>query len=157
MNLVQLTIEQKGIIREIAKRVSLARLPYQFGAEVILSRSVEDVVQAHTAFDCSELVEYIYYHAGIKVPDGAKYQYAASVEVPRDQVEVGDLVFKQKMGIINHVGIIVDEVVPVVLEAEGYYGYVLMRLLSQFSDVKNPKASQYAGARRLIAAKVNAV
>jgi hypothetical protein len=158
MDLLKLSVEHKGIIREIGKQLSMARLPYQYGAELILTRSVEDVIQSDTAFDCSELVEYVFYHAGYKVPDGAKYQYAASEAVGDESLEVGDVVFKEKNGIINHVGIIVNEgEAPVVLEAEGFYGRVLMRMFSEFKNVKNPKASQYAGARRFLLDKVQAV
>lgn len=144
MALLQLTKDKKELFQEICK--TLVNLPYRFGAEVDLRLKPEEVKQKGLAFDCSELVKYVYYQLGYKVPDGSANQYYASDIV--SVVETGDLVFKQdrKNKIITHVGMVFDEKNNTVIEAEGWWGKVIIRDLDNFklSSSKN----EYAGLRR---------
>ena len=144
MALLQLTKDKKKLFQEICKL--LVNLPYKFGAEVDLRLKPEEVKKKGLAFDCSELVEYVYYQLGYKVPDGSKNQYNASN--PVSIIETGDLVFKQDKNskTITHVGMVFDEKNNTVIEAEGWYGKVIIRLLEDFK--KPSKKNEFAGVRR---------
>lgn len=58
------------------------------------------------AFDCSGLVVYAHYQAGLVVPRTAAQQFAAAAPVPRAELRPGDLVFFRLSGSgVSHVGI----------------------------------------------------
>lgn len=148
MTLLQLTTPEKHKIHLLCKQ--LLGIPYKFGAEVDCSVTPDKI----KALDCSEMVEYIYYQLGYKIPDGSYNQY--DVSKPVKEAEVGDLVFKTKKGAINHVGIVMSVKPDLICEADGWSGKVVLTLLDKFST-PSPKASQYAGLRRLIKEKVKVV
>ena len=59
------------------------------------------------AFDCSGFVHYVYKRSGITVPVSTDRLIKAGAEIPRDQVQPGDLVFfKIKRDL--HIGIMVN-------------------------------------------------
>lgn len=152
-----LTTAQKGILHDLAKKFSVAGLPYIFGAERNPADPPDEIVARRSPFDCSELVEYLFRQIGIVVPDGARYQFAASQPVPDGETpEVGDLCFKKKHGEINHVSMVMSIEPTVLVEADGYTGKVKMTALETFSHPK-PTASQYAGMRRFMLDKVEQV
>ena len=154
MKTLKLTSDQKGRIHTLAKL--LIGIPYKFGAEVQLNLSPPEIKSKGLAFDCSELVEYLMYHAGVQVPDGSVNQYMACDEVEHEPVEIGDLVFKiGTNAVVGHVGIICSEAPDIVLEAEGFYGKVIVRELYQFKAAT--KNNTYAGRRRFLLAKIKQI
>lgn len=58
-------------------------------------------------FDCSGFTGYVYQQNGFKIPRSSREQFAALPKV--DKPKPGDLVFFQKKGRINHVGIYVGD------------------------------------------------
>lgn len=144
--LLKLSPEQKKLIVEISN--ILVGLPYKFGAEVDLKLRPEEVKAKNLAFDCSELIEYIYYQIGYKVPDGSYNQFNASEYV--DEAQIGDIVFKRDKNTkqINHSGLIVSETEPIVFEAEGWYQKVIKRPLKEF--MKSTTKTEFAGIKRFI-------
>ncbi|SMO77762.1 C40 family peptidase [Melghirimyces algeriensis] len=72
-------------------------VPYKFGAEYPSSGK----------FDCSSFTQYVFAKHGVKLPRTSRQQSKVGVEVPRSQMQKGDLVFfklKGRSG-IRHVGI----------------------------------------------------
>jgi peptidoglycan DL-endopeptidase CwlO len=55
-------------------------------------------------FDCSGFIMYVYAQVGVSLPHHAASQYGMGVDVPRDQLQAGDLVFFNGLG---HAGIYV--------------------------------------------------
>lgn len=97
--------------------------PYRFGHEVDLNETDSDKI---AAFDCSELVQYLYKRIGLYIEDGSYNQAKYVRAVPKDNVKVGDLGFKAdpENGTIHHVGLYYGE--GLVLEAKGKsWGVVL--------------------------------
>jgi probable lipoprotein NlpC len=75
--------------------VSLHGNPYRSGAK------------GSDAFDCSGFVHYVYKRSGITLPVSTDQLIKAGTEIPRDQVQPGDLVFfKIKKDL--HIGIMVN-------------------------------------------------
>lgn len=66
--------------------------PYQWGAA------------GPDSFDCSGLVMYCYAQIGISLPHSAAAQYNRGIEISRENLSAGDLVFFGKTG-VSHVGI----------------------------------------------------
>lgn len=110
-----LTEEQKKEIREKLVLFSgkLIGVPYVFGSEWA------DFSLLPKELDCSELVEGVYGHFGIKMPDGSQNQFdfTSSVAIPK----IGDLAFfgrgantKQ----VYHVGLVYDD--TQILEARAF-------------------------------------
>ncbi|HZU07212.1 MAG TPA: bifunctional lytic transglycosylase/C40 family peptidase [Chloroflexota bacterium] len=64
-----------------------------------------------TSFDCSGLVQWVYRQVGVQLPRTAQQQFDATVRVPREQLQPGDLVFfahtYPSREPITHVGIYV--------------------------------------------------
>jgi hypothetical protein len=143
-----LSREEKLKLQGLSAR--LKGVKYDFGAEVAPDTSITEILEKQQKIDCSELVELLFNKIGYKVPDGSYNQYRASAPVFENHLEVGDLVFKQKGGAINHVGVIISVNPTLTLEAEGWYGEVIARPFMEFKNVKSAKASQYAGARRFL-------
>ncbi len=81
---------------QIAARAALQLgAPYRFGGS-----------DPATGFDCSGLVSFAHAGLGIRVPRTAAAQSAAAMAVPREQLEIGDLVFFRSRGVeIDHVAI----------------------------------------------------
>jgi cell wall-associated NlpC family hydrolase len=107
---------------------------YTGAAGVALSYVGTPYVWAGSApggFDCSGLVMYAYAQVGVSLPHSSYAMYNYGVPVPRDQLQVGDLVFFNGLG---HVGIYIgggyfvhaphtgDVVKVSSLDADSYYG-----------------------------------
>ncbi len=60
-------------------------------------------------FDCSGFTQYVYKQFGIYVGRTTKNQIHDGIQVARDQLEIGDLVFYGKGGIPSHMGIYIGE------------------------------------------------
>lgn len=144
--LLKLNNRKKKLLVEVAE--ALLGLPYKFGAEVNLKLSPKELKEKNQPFDCSELVEYVYYQIGYKIPDGSYNQYNASSEIAPNDIQIGDLVFRRDRQTkqICHSGLIVDEKNLYVVEALGGKG-VVKRTLSEFA--KPSTKSIFAGVRRL--------
>ena len=139
-----LTEEQKNDLRLriINLAGKLLGIPYDLGAEWT------DLKTLPAALDCSELVEGVYNHFGIKMPDGSQNQYnfTAPVATPKP----GDLLFFAKdanPSKIYHVGLLYDS--QTVIEARAFdptakfeTGAVILRPLVKWTGWKN-----YVGAR----------
>ena len=80
-----------------AARIALQQLgtPYRYGG------------QSPSGFDCSGLVHYSYYHAGVSVPRTTQALWHAATPVRRSQLRVGDLLFFSIDGKMSHVGLYV--------------------------------------------------
>jgi len=84
--------------------------PYIFGVETNLKDPNPK------AFDCSELVEWLYAQVGVVVPDGSMNQYNQSV--PVTDPRLGDVgFFKKPNSPTHHVGVLWND--KWVLEARG--------------------------------------
>jgi len=156
--LLDLSQEAKEKIKLIATIVE--GMPYKFGAEVELTKLAGELKRGGFSIDCSELVEYVYYRIGFKVPDGSYNQFDASLPVNETDGEIGDLVFKKKNNKINHSAIIVEtKPVLIVMEAVGgNISKVIIRSLEKFKfRIANSNTSEYAGLRRFIKNKVKNV
>ena len=57
--------------------------------------------------DCSGFVVWAYKMAGFSIPDGTYHQWQNSMEIPKNQLKVGDIGIKEfnGVGMYNHVGI----------------------------------------------------
>lgn len=75
------------------------------------------------AFDCSGLTSYAYKKAGKPIRRVAKDQYNASRKISASSAQPGDLVFfKNRSGVIFHVGIVSRKGYMIHANAGGYYG-----------------------------------
>jgi cell wall-associated NlpC family hydrolase len=95
-------------------------------------------------FDCSGLVYSVYKAHGVLLPRDAGPQATVGVAVGRQELEPGDLVFFARDGSVHHVAIYVGG--GEVLEAPSIGAAVRVVVLSAL-----PYASEYAGARRVLA------
>jgi len=115
---------------------------YILGAEASPSDPDPDV------FDCSELVEWSFARAGVKIRDLASNQYADTFPIALAQARPGDLVFLRNNRFrpngIGHVGIVVGHGTGApVVEAKGKaYGVIATTLRAWTLK------STYAGIRR---------
>ena len=81
---------------EISKRY--LNTPYYWGGET-----------PDTGFDCSGLMQYAYKQLGIDIPRVTYDQVKAGVEVPRDQLQAGDLILFAKGSDVHHVGMYIGD------------------------------------------------
>ena len=151
MALLTLTQEQELKLQEISAKI-LGK-PYRFGIEINLSDPPEKI----EGLDCSELVEYLYYNIGLKVPDGSGNQFEASEAVKLEDAKIGDLLFTKKQGKVNHVAMVISY--TKVIEASAWDKAVISQGIFSFTrfyavDPRRPLKSQFAGIRRLVADKV---
>jgi cell wall-associated NlpC family hydrolase len=95
--------------------------------------------ESPSGFDCSGLVSYVYAQLGVDLPHSAADQYGYGVDVPRDQLQPGDLVFFDNL---SHVGIYVGN--NEIINAPDTGSFVRIDSLSE------PwYANHYVGARRV--------
>jgi cell wall-associated NlpC family hydrolase len=149
MNFLYLELDQQEKFVKIANK--LVGIPYKYGAEVNLNSEPEDIKE----LDCSELVQYLFYKIGVKVPDGSYNQYDASFNIPDNKLEIGDLLFmrSKKNNLISHVGTYLG--CGQVIEANGFYGRVLKTSIPEFS--KETPNNKFAGFRRFLVNKIKFV
>jgi hypothetical protein len=130
-----------------AELVELARRqlgkPYIYGIEVRLDDPDP------RAFDCSELIQWLYAQVGCSITDGAWLQYAATVPIRPDDARPGDLVFLRnnpaRPDDIGHVGMVAGYGAhAAIVEARGrLWGVTDKRTLATWRD-----RSDFAGVRR---------
>ena len=90
----------------------LLGIPYEYGAEC------KNVIDIPTALDCSEMMEYLYNHFGIYLPDGSQAQFKYTVSTVN--VKIGDLAFfgrGKNPGRVYHVGMVWNH--DKIIEARG--------------------------------------
>ena len=110
--------------RERLIKLAVSRLgnPYRFGAKWRLSNPDD-----RGNIDCSGFTRWLYYQAGVSIPEGSQAQYEGSVPVAIPLK--GDLGFfwsSEDKKIVNHVGLIADE--EYIIEARGKpYNEVILR------------------------------
>jgi cell wall-associated NlpC family hydrolase len=110
---------------------SMIGQPYQFGGA------------APGGFDCSGLVEYSAFSAGIHVPRTAAEQLRLGVPVSRTNLRPGDLIFMHLASKELHVGIALDGQLFVHAPSSG--GHVRIDSL-----IAPPYAKGFIGARRVV-------
>jgi cell wall-associated NlpC family hydrolase len=72
-------------------------VPYRYGGSTT------------SGFDCSGLVQFSYKHAGKNVPRTTGQLWSATTTVPREDLQVGDLLFFNIEGKMSHVGLYIGE------------------------------------------------
>lgn len=94
-------VDVKQII-STGKMLQSKKVKYRLGAKVI-----PPTIPSH--LDCSGFVRYCYLAAGMKVPDGTYYQFAASEEIK--DLQPGDIGFLQLPSApgTNHIGIYIGD------------------------------------------------
>ena len=93
---------------EIAKRY--IGTPYSWGGGTDEGPSRGFDQGANTVgFDCSSLMKYAYAQLGVKIPRVTYDQVNAGVEVPRSQLQPGDLILFAHGGDVHHVGMYVGD------------------------------------------------
>ncbi len=134
--------------KEKLKALALRQIgkPYIFGVEVKLS----DTNPA--AFDCSELVQWLYWQIGYVVPDGSFNQYDAAEEIQGRNYATGDLAFCSRGSLrVGHVGVVLcvknkqGKNRFIVVEARNRKVGVVKTTLSEFMGRKS-----FVGVRRLV-------
>ena len=157
MTPIQLTDEQKKKL--IAAVPVVLGLPYKYGVEITDK-------EIPYAFDCSELVEWLFRLIRWAVPDGSIYQFEASIPIKdfAGTVETGDLLFTQKNGVINHVAVALDA--NTLIEASGWRGRVVKTPVTDFyrtyripnpGEIVNHSTVHPDGFRRFATEKVKAI
>lgn len=88
------TVAEREAILASAQR--MLGVPYHYGG-----------ASPAVGFDCSGLVQYVYQHAGIQVPRTTGGQFRASLLLPRNALQPGDVIFFNRRGTprVSHVGI----------------------------------------------------
>ncbi|WP_246042303.1 C40 family peptidase [Cohnella pontilimi] len=124
--------QAEGIISTGTKFLGI---PYRFGAPSGLT----------TAFDCSSFTQYVYNYIGIKLPRTSSSQATIGIPVPKNDLEIGDLVFfkdPNRAGSIGHVGIYAGD--NKMLHTGGAGGV-------KFSDINSTYYKKYyVTARRVV-------
>jgi cell wall-associated NlpC family hydrolase len=92
-----------------------------------------------SGFDCSGLVSYVFAQLGVLLPHSAADQYGYGVDVPRADLQPGDLVFFDGL---NHVGIYIGN--NELINAPDTGSFVRIDSLSE-----SWYANHYVGARRV--------
>ncbi len=113
------------------KALEFLGTPYAFGAQ-------------GRATDCSALVQRVFNHLGIELPRSAREQFRYGIEVPREQLAPGDLVFfRTYRRDASHVGIYLGDGLFIHAATRG--GRVQIDSLEE-----RYYTARYLGARRLV-------
>lgn len=131
-------LEKKAIREKLVMFASkLLDIPYKYGSEW------KDFKVIPTEVDCSELLEGIFNHIGLKMPDGSQNQF--DFTIPFSEYSIGDLIFLgrgAKSGQIYHSGMVYDK--DQVIEARAYdkeasfeTGKVILRPLAKWMGSQN--------------------
>lgn len=129
----QMVVSQPPVQKVIAKALGLLGTKYKRGSS--------DPAQG---IDCSRLVRLAYATIGVELPQSAATQIEVGEEIPRDQIQPGDLVFFRntyKRG-ISHVGIALGDDL-FVHAASRKNGVIVSSLQNSYFRPR------YAGARRI--------
>jgi cell wall-associated NlpC family hydrolase len=95
-------------------------------------------------FDCSGLTQWAFKQAGITLPRTSFDQYKQGESIPKDQIQVGDLVFFDSAGAgASHVGIATGPTKVISATTKGVMEHTI---------ASGYWASHYVGARRITAA-----
>lgn len=100
------SIQMQGICQSndtvdiIKSAVRYIGIPYRYGKS-----------DPKVGFDCSGFTQHIFKQMGYILPRTARHQYQEGIHIPREKVQIGDLVFFRGRGNkdgIGHVGIVVN-------------------------------------------------
>lgn len=83
--------------RAAATALNQVGVPYRYGGS------------SRAGFDCSGLVQFSYGKAGKMIPRTTGQLWSSTATVPRDQIEVGDLLFFRIEGKMQHVGLYIGD------------------------------------------------
>ena len=101
------------------------------------------------AFDCSGYTSYIYKQLGYEISRTSRQQYTEGVNVNRDQLKKGDLVFFTRRGSgqnVGHVGIVVSA-----NNETGDFSFIHASVSGvKVSDCIGYYERRYVGAKRII-------
>lgn len=93
-------------------------------------------------FDCSGLVQYVFYTLGIDISRVSQTQFNEGVPVSKGDLQPGDLVFFESNGDVHHVGIYAGNGMMIHAPRTGD--------VVRFQSIETPYyQSEYAGARRI--------
>lgn len=118
--------------RVIAYAAQYLGTPYKFGG------------QGPSGFDCSGFVKYVFNRFNINLNRTAADQYKHGIPVPKDELQVGDLVFFASKKTIDHVGIYSGNG-NFIHSSSPSSGGVIYSSLSE-----NYYAKSYVGAKRIL-------
>lgn len=112
---VNTTLRQIYAIRKAAPRISVSRGAAPISDNSIIAYAsnflgtpyVWGGTTPNPGFDCSGFTQYVYRHFGISIGRTTYEQINDGVQVPRDQLQAGDLVFFGSWSDPHHVGIYV--------------------------------------------------
>jgi cell wall-associated NlpC family hydrolase len=101
-NDAQVRVAPRSSARSPGERAAVVALrqigvPYRYGGA------------SRAGFDCSGLVRYSYGAIGTNVPRSTADQWRNFTPVPKDKLQVGDVIFFRIKGSISHVGIYVGD------------------------------------------------
>ena len=116
-------------LQEIAKQY--LNIPYRWGGTTT------------TGFDCSGYVLKVFSDLGIELPRTSKTQYEVGVDVKKEDLQPGDLVFFNTLGNgVSHVGIYYGD--GKFIHSQSYKGVSI-------TDINDPKywGARYVGAKRV--------
>ncbi len=153
-----LTNEEKETLKMLALRQ--VGKPYIFGVEVKMTDADP------RAFDCSELIQWLFYQVGYDVPDGSFNQFdlsacvyaqaGAAEEIKDKNYDTGDFVFCSRGNMkVGHVGMVINvnglkaKDKFVVVEARNSRIGVVKTTLKEFMGRKS-----FVGIRRPILKKI---
>ena len=110
---VNATLTQITEIRKAAPKVNLSRGPAPFSSNSVIAYATNFLgtpylwggTKPNTGFDCSGFTQYVYAHFGVRIGRTTFNQINDGVQVSKDQLQPGDLVFFGTWGNPSHMGI----------------------------------------------------
>lgn len=145
---IPLTDHQKDTIRAglVAVGLTLVGIPYdkEDGVQKWTGRGKWlDLTKLPASLDCSGLTTGVYQKNGLKLVNGAQFQFNETMAIPKENKKPGDLAFfghDRDITKIYHVGMVYDD--KFILEAREYdgrdwTGKVLLREIPYWENWKN--------------------
>lgn len=110
---VNATLQQISAIRKAAPKVNLSRGAANFSTDSVIAYASNFLGTPYVwggtkpvpGFDCSGFTQYVYAHFGVQLGRTTYEQINDGVQVSRDQLQVGDLVFFGTWSNPHHMGI----------------------------------------------------
>ena len=106
--------------------------PYKYGGE-----------ECFNGVDCSSFIQQVYYDGfGLKIPRTTLEQLKVGTKIPKEQLQVGDMIFFKTDWNVRHVGIIIKN---------GYFVHVSTSKGVMISSIHNPYwKDKYYQSRRVL-------
>lgn len=141
-----------ALVRDTRKRMESLPTP---SIQRLTSGNISEIIQKYlgtpyvyggcdpsVGFDCSGFTLHVYSLLGVRLPRTSYDQYTVGVDVPREQLSQGDLVFFNTGGGVSHVGIYLGE--DNFAHASASRGVTIDNLNGTYWT------SRYVGAKRVI-------